>query len=75
MTKDSDPVSVTLTRAEWKAVKRTLYANAFDKTVLLKIKHALDPVPVPDPRAPIVPPKPKGDGWPVLKSAQDADRT
>lgn len=73
MTSDSDPVSVTLTRAEWQAVKRTLYANGHDVSVLQRIKYALDPLPAPDPYGPIVPGVPKGQGWPVLKSAKDAE--
>lgn len=75
MTKDSDPVTVTLTRKQWKDVKRTLYANAFDKTVLLTIKRALEPVAAPDPATfEVEAPDPKRTKpWPVLKSSQEAN--
>lgn len=38
----------------------------------LKLTYGAVLVPIPDAITELVPPTPKGDAWPVLKSAQDA---
>lgn len=87
MTKDSDPVTVTLPRARWRVVERVLHEHAkTDRQAdvspggdliqsLVGIRHALNPASAPDPATfQVVEPDPKRTKpWPELKSSQDAD--
>lgn len=80
MTNDSDPVTVTFSRVEAETVKRMLLVGfpadrepAIAQSALLRLTRAMEPVPAPDPRAPIVAPDPRRTKpWPALKSSQDA---
>lgn len=80
MDKDSDPVTVTLSRAEAQAVKRVLFVGMPTerhpeavRAALLKVERALEPVPAPDPATFVVKvPDPKRTKpWPEMKSAQE----
>lgn len=82
MSKDSDPVTVTLTRDEWQVVKRALKSAVGTEPwpalhgCQRAIERALEPVPAPDPATfRVVAPDPRRKGpWPELKSSQDGLR-
>lgn len=72
MSKDSDPVTVTLPREEWRQVLLWLPESV---SGWAGIKRQLDPVPAPDPATfKVKVPNPRRTKpWPELKSSQDAD--
>jgi hypothetical protein len=82
MTKDSDPVTATLSRAEWEMIYSLLRGwgatrPVADRLVAAdRVQAALNPPAAPDPATfEVKVPDPERKGpWPELKSSQDATR-